>query len=81
MECTNNTAILESLLSQGGADESPGYKQYSYIREPTEPRWELMDLLVTNNTSILKSLLSQGGADGVYKQYSYIREPTEPRWS
>ena len=33
---TNNTAILESLLSQGGAD---GYKQYSYIREPTEPRW------------------------------------------
>ena len=36
---TNNTAILESLLSQGGYDESPGYKQYSYIREPTEPRW------------------------------------------
>ena len=36
---TNNTAILESLLSQGGAGESPGYKQYSYIREPTEPRW------------------------------------------
>ena len=36
---TNNTAILESLLSQGGSDESPGYKQYSYIREPTEQRW------------------------------------------
>ena len=36
---TNNTAILECLLSQGGADGAPGYKQYSYISEPTEPRW------------------------------------------
>ena len=26
----NNTAILESLLSQGGADKFPGNKQYSY---------------------------------------------------
>ena len=25
---TNNTAILENLLTQDGADGSPGYKQY-----------------------------------------------------
>ena len=36
---TNNTILLKSLLSQGEPDEFPGYKQYSYIREPTEPRW------------------------------------------
>ena len=40
---TNNTTILESILSQGGSDESPGYKQYSYIREPTEPKVELIE--------------------------------------